>query len=169
VVRGADAERALVATDGAPCSDHIPDVLAELGALAGLPTIALSVTPVDGPAFTLLVQLYTMGSLDLEPERERLQAMHESYAESMAARLSAAGLPATAMVRSGEPAEEITKAAAESGADIIVTGSRCLEGLDRVLLGSVARNVVLHADASVLIVPAAGSAAGQAAETEATV
>ncbi|MEO6059363.1 MAG: universal stress protein [Candidatus Limnocylindria bacterium] len=41
--------------------------------------------------------------------------------------------------------------------DLIVTGSRGLGGLARILLGSVARNVAVHAPCSVLVVR--GSAA----------
>ena len=65
------------------------------------------------------------------------------------------------MVATGDAAHEILTAARERQADLIVTGSRCLHGVDRWLLGSVARNVVLHADASVLIVRPKGS--GEAA------
>ena len=70
----------------------------------------------------------------------------------MAARLSEKGIPAQAEVRTGDEAQEIITAAAERHVDLIVTGSRCLHGLDRWLLGSVARNVLLHSGASVLIV-----------------
>lgn len=42
--------------------------------------------------------------------------------------------------------------ASERQADLVIVGSRCLHGLDRWLLGSVARNVLLHTHASVLIV-----------------
>ena len=49
------------------------------------------------------------------------------------------------------PRQSIIAAAEANKADLVVTGSRCLHGLDRWLLGSVARNVLLHATASVLI------------------
>jgi nucleotide-binding universal stress UspA family protein len=55
-------------------------------------------------------------------------------------------------VRSGDPANEILQAAAELKSDLIVTGSRGLGTLDRLVLGSVARNVLIHAPCSVLIV-----------------
>ena len=160
VARGSGVSRLLVATDGSPCAELIPDVLATWGAFEGLPAIALSVAPVDSPAFELMVSLYTLGSLSLEPYRQELRERHQGHASAMATRLSEKGIPAKAEVRTGDAAHEIIAAAAERQVDLVVTGSRCLHGLDRWLLGSVARNVLLHAGVSVLIVRRSVSAAG---------
>ena len=154
VARGKRVSRVLIATDGSECASIIPDVLAEWGALRGLEATALSVAPVDSPAFELLVTLYTLGDEPLERQREQLLASSREHAAQMTRRLSAIGVPAQADVRSGDAAHEIIRAAKERHADLIVTGSRCLHGLDRWLLGSVGRNVLLHADASVLIIRA---------------
>jgi nucleotide-binding universal stress UspA family protein len=142
----------LVATDGSGCSSIIPDVLTQWDALRDLETIVLSVTPVDSPAFDLLVSLYTLGGEPLKRQREDLRRQHQGYATQMAQRLLDLGMSAQADVRSGDAAHEIVTAAAEHQADLIITGSRCLEGVDRWLLGSVARNVMLHAHTSVLII-----------------
>lgn len=152
VARGPLASRLVVATDGSECAGVIPDALEAWGAFRGLPAVALSVTPVDSPAFELMVTLYTLGSETLENQREELLRTHRGHAEALAARLSAGGIPAEATVRSGDAAHEIIRAAEAHRADLVVTGSRCLHGLDRWLLGSVARNVLLHTKASVLIV-----------------
>lgn len=152
IARGARVGRLLVATDGSACAGVIADELAAWGAFRDLPATALSVVPVDSPAFALMVDLYTMGSETLEAEREALAEAHRGHAEALAGRLSASGIPATAEVRHGDAAHEIIGAAEAHGADLVVTGSRCLHGLDRWLLGSVARNVLLHTKASVLIV-----------------
>ena len=160
VARGSRASRLLVATDGSPCAELIPDVLADWGAFEGLPAIALSVAPVDSAGFELMVRLYTLGSLSLEPDREELRERHQRHASAMATRLSGNGIPAQAEVRTGDAAQDIIAAAAEHHADLIVTGSRCLHGLDRWLLGSVARNVLLHSGVSVLIVRRSALAAG---------
>ena len=106
----------------------------------------------DTPSFELLTSLYTLGSDRLQQQRDAVLADHRSHAERMSVRLQAIGLPAEAVTRSGDAAHEIVTVAAERGADLIVTGSRCLHGLDRWVLGSVARNVLQHAHASVLIV-----------------
>jgi len=141
-----------VATDGSPGAEIIPEMLATWEAFEGVPAIALSVTPADSTAFELLVSLYTMGSLSLEPDRRELREHHERHAAAMAALLSEKGNPAQAEVRTGDAAQEIIAAAAERHADLVVTGSRSLHGFDRWVLGSVARNVLLHSGVSVLIV-----------------
>ena len=152
IARGARVERILIATDGSECAGVIPDELQAWGVFRDVPATCLSVTPVDSPAFALMVDLYTMGSQPLERHREALAEAHQGYATAMAERLSATGIPTSPEVRAGDAAREIIDASAAHGADLVVTGSRCLHGLDRWLLGSVARNVLLHTKASVLIV-----------------
>ena len=66
-------------------------------------------------------------------------------------RLAAAGLEVDVDVRAGDPAREIVLAAAEWNADLIVMGTRGQTGLERLLVGSVARKVLHHAPCSVLI------------------
>lgn len=160
VARSGVASRMVVATDGSDCSEIIPEVLGGWGSLEAMPAVAVSVTPVDSPAFKLLVSLYTLGDDPLREQREELLERHGEYAATMARRLTEIGIQAQAKVRQGDAAHEIIKAAAEQDADLIVTGSRSLQGLDRRLLGSVARNVLLHAHASVLIVRRKGVAPG---------
>jgi nucleotide-binding universal stress UspA family protein len=157
VARGTQVSRALFATDGSACATAIPDVLADWDILRGLEAVAISVAPVDSPAFELMVNLYTLGE-PTERQRAELLELHRRYAAELAARLAEAGISSVDMVATGDAAHEILTAARERRADLIVTGSRCLHGVDRWLIGSVARNVVLHADASVLIVRPKGSA-----------
>ena len=160
VTRGSSVSRLLVATDGSPCAELIPDELASWGAFEGLPAIAVSVTPEDSHAFALLVSLYTLGTLSLEPDRRELRERHQADAAAMATRLTEKGIPAQVEVRTGDAAQEIIAAAAERQVDLVVTGSRCLRGLDRWILGSVARNVLVHSEVSVLIVRRSLSTAG---------
>jgi nucleotide-binding universal stress UspA family protein len=56
------------------------------------------------------------------------------------------------VIREGKPAAEIIRFAAEKKADLIVIGSRGKGGLERLLLGSVADEVVRTAPCSVLVV-----------------
>jgi nucleotide-binding universal stress UspA family protein len=157
VARAPRVSRLLVATDGSACAGIIPDVLAGWGSFKGLPAIALSVTPVASPAFRLMVGLYTLGSMSLEQEQDETRALYGRHAAAMAEGLSRNGIPAESDTRDGDAAGEIIRAAAEVQADLVVTGSRCLHGLDRWILGSVARNVLLHTGASVLIVRRKGA------------
>jgi nucleotide-binding universal stress UspA family protein len=77
---------------------------------------------------------------------------YTEIAESAAGRLRQAGLRASALAAQGDPAATIISIAEKSQADLIVLGTHGRTGLRRVLLGSVARNVMLHAHCSVLVV-----------------
>jgi nucleotide-binding universal stress UspA family protein len=54
------------------------------------------------------------------------------------------------LIKNGDPSEQILQSARETGADVIALGSRGMGGV-RGMLGSVARNILSHADCSVLI------------------
>jgi len=62
------------------------------------------------------------------------------------------GLPVRGLVLAGYPAEEILKAAEEQHIDLIVMGTHGRTGIDRIIFGSVAENVVKSADCPVLTV-----------------
>ena len=78
----------------------------------------------------------------------------EADCEAAAIRLRRAGLAAEAEVREGDPAHEIIVSARSHEAGLVVVGTRGQTGLRRLILGSVARKVLLHAPCSVLIVRA---------------
>lgn len=75
--------------------------------------------------------------------------------QSVANRLSDAGRVATTVALEGDPASEIVRYATERRTGTIVMGTHGRTGLARLLLGSVARKVLVHAPCSVLIVRAA--------------
>jgi nucleotide-binding universal stress UspA family protein len=152
VARGGRISRAVIATDGSPCSGVIPQVLADMEVFEAMPTVAVSVAPVDSRVFEILATISTLGAEPIAEQRDELVARHRGYADAMAGRLTEVGIPATAEVRSGDAAREIIAAAAEHEADLVVTGSRTLQGTDRFFLGSVAHNVLVHASTSVLVV-----------------
>jgi nucleotide-binding universal stress UspA family protein len=81
-----------------------------------------------------------------------LQRMTEVQAEAIE-RLREAGRTVTGVVRDGPPVNVILEEADRHGADLIAMGAHARRGLDRILLGSVARKVLLHAAASVLVAP----------------
>jgi universal stress protein A len=76
----------------------------------------------------------------------------DELARSMKRQLVAAGLRAEVDAREGDAATEILAAARDAKADLIVMGTHGRTGLARLVLGSVARNVLQHAPCSVLIV-----------------
>jgi nucleotide-binding universal stress UspA family protein len=63
-----------------------------------------------------------------------------------------AGIKMQHVLLEGDPAEQIVRHAAESGADLIVMGTQGRTGVDRLLLGSVAEKVLRDATCSVLVV-----------------
>jgi nucleotide-binding universal stress UspA family protein len=85
-------------------------------------------------------------------DEARKEVVEES--ETAAHRLADAGLTAQAVVLEGDPAAEIVRFATERSIGTIVMGTRGHTGLTRLFLGSVARNVLLHAPCSVLIIRA---------------
>jgi nucleotide-binding universal stress UspA family protein len=102
------------------------------------------------PAFTPLLYPEAMAQyVESARELERSRAAENAAAAS---RLHAAGFAVTPIVREGDPAHEIVSEAKARETGLIVVGTRGQTGLQRLILGSVARNVLLHAPCSVLIV-----------------
>jgi nucleotide-binding universal stress UspA family protein len=151
VARGPSVSHIVVATDGSRAARAIPDKLAAWGVFRGIRADTVAVSIPDTPVFETAVQLYTLGDERLAERRRELRAHYQVDADEMAERLSEIGIPATPHLRGGDPAHEIIDVAEALEADLIVTGTRGLTGLNRLLLGSVARNVLTHAHCSVLV------------------
>lgn len=79
-------------------------------------------------------------------------AHHRGICEVSARRLREEGRRVSASVAHGSPATELMRTAEEVQADLIVLGTHGRSGFSRAVYGSVARNVMLHAACSVLIV-----------------
>jgi nucleotide-binding universal stress UspA family protein len=133
VARSPEVTRMLLAADGTSSSRPIPRVLDAWGpAFRGLPVEVVSVTDA--------------GAVD-----EDELALHERIAEGVADELMELGWHAAAVARSGRAGREIVRAGDEWHADLIVTGSRGLGPVRRLVAGSVSHDVLLHAHASVLV------------------
>jgi nucleotide-binding universal stress UspA family protein len=79
-------------------------------------------------------------------------ALHERFAEQVAEELMELGWNTAATARVGDPSQQIVSESREWRADLIVTGSRGVGTLRRIIGGSVAHDVLLHARSSVLVV-----------------
>jgi len=146
VARSPEATRMLLATDGTTSSRNIPRVLAAWGsAFRGLPVEVVCVAPREAP-------VTPWASESGDDIGERARALHEGIAEQVADEMVEFGWTAAAIVRAGDPGREIVAAGRDWGADLIVTGSRGLGTLRRLVVGSVAHDVVLHTRSSVLVV-----------------
>jgi nucleotide-binding universal stress UspA family protein len=82
-----------------------------------------------------------------ELEEEKARKLEQDIAD-----IKTMGIPVTKLVREGDPAEEIVKAAKEVDADVIVMGTHSNRSIWDVLLGSVTEKVVKNAPCPVVAV-----------------
>lgn len=153
VTRGGAVRSLVFAADGSAGSHNAERVLTEWPLFRGLPSAVVTVAETQIPVSAGMAPgLYdqVIGSYESDLDEAASEAL--AIAEACVARLSEAGLQATPVVRAGTPAEEIVAVAREREADLVVIGTRGHTGLARLILGSVARNVLHHAPCSVLVV-----------------
>jgi nucleotide-binding universal stress UspA family protein len=151
VARQTRASRIVIATDGSESAAAIPARLAEWGALRDASTYVVSVATPDPVWFDVLATLYAPTEQDGHRRRDALREEAQRHADEMVESLAALGMEASAQMVVGDAATQIVAAAEEAGAELIVTGSRGLGSLERVLLGSVARDVLQAVTCSVLV------------------
>jgi len=82
---------------------------------------------------------------------EELKRTAEDYLDSMKWNLGDETIQT--IIKEGDFAENISQTAKEMNADIIVMGTHSRKGLDKVLLGSVAENVLHHTTIPLFIIP----------------
>jgi nucleotide-binding universal stress UspA family protein len=153
VARRPTFQRILFATDGSPSALAAGNIVGSWPIFDDARIAVVSVADVEQPWHTGIAP--TMYQQVLETYTKDLaeaNRAHLAIAEDAAAQLRAAGRSATADVRTGDAATEIIEAAAEWDADAVVIGSRGRTGLTRLVLGSVARNVLHGGQTSVLVV-----------------
>jgi nucleotide-binding universal stress UspA family protein len=154
VARGETLGPVVLAEDGSDGARQAGDLLIAWPVLAGTGVTVVSVAA--APPLT------TFGLAPMAPEvvdiwsgtTEAVQAACHDLAAATAGRLGAAGLKSDAATPEGDPAHALVEEARRRSASLIVMGSRGRTGLARIVLGSVARNVLYHAEQSVLIVKA---------------
>ncbi|HEX5014558.1 MAG TPA: universal stress protein [Candidatus Limnocylindrales bacterium] len=159
VARQSTLSAVVLATDGSPPATLAQTLVSEWPIFEGVPVRVVSVADVPRPwdtgiAPTMYRQVVEAYTKDLDEAKRQSQEIAARTVEA----LRAAGREAVADARVGDAAGEIIAAAVESNAEMIVIGTRGHTGLTRLLLGSVARNVVHGSGASVLVVRARASA-----------
>ena len=153
VARRSTLERVVFATDGSKTAAAAEDVLARWPIFASVQIRVVSVADVVRPWTTgIAPTMYTQVLRAYAEDLAKAEAEHLAIARGSAKRLAEAGRLADAEMRKGDAAAEILAVTQESGADLIVIGSRGQTGVRRIFLGSVARNVLAAGDASVLVV-----------------
>ena len=138
-------ERILVAVDGSEFSDVAVDQAISLGGICNS-------------------QIYLISVVDLYPEQmqvaptlvEKMSEEVRDNLESARKKVEKANIPCETIVRmGGKPHEFIVQEARERSVDLIAMGTHGRSGLKRILMGSVAQNVIGHAPCPVIVVPAA--------------
>jgi nucleotide-binding universal stress UspA family protein len=153
VARQPAVTRILLATDGSDNARRIPDILGRWHAFHGVPFEVVSVAPSPTASTELMVTPWATPAVDLSDGRMGREAAARQWriAEDMVEQLVDGGWSATATVRFGDPADQIIAVAQNAGCDMIISGSRGLGDLRRLLTGSVAHDVLLHTHASMLV------------------
>lgn len=153
VVRDAALRGILLADDGSESARSAADVLEAWPVFRGLPLTVLSVAETRLPtAAGMTPGLYDEVLTSYAESVDEAVRQANAVAAATAERLGKAGFAARSANREGDAAHEIVEYAKEQSAGLVVVGTRGHTGLARLLLGSVARNVLLHAPCSVLVV-----------------
>jgi nucleotide-binding universal stress UspA family protein len=153
VARGRRIERIVLGWDGSSCATRAADLLRSWPIFGGSRIRVVSVTDVEIAWWTGFPEASSPAMMPMYVEAiDASRKQHDELAREMAAQLESAGLKAEADRRDGDAATEILAAAEASNADLIVMGTHGRTGLTRLVLGSVARNVLQHATCSVLVV-----------------
>lgn len=139
----------LVPTDGGEGMEAVIERAVDIARVRGADVHALSV--IDSDVFlTLDEQLTDAVEEELEANAERaLEAVTDAAAE--------AGVESDVALRRGRPGEEILAYAEEIGADLLVMGSRRLNGHEQRMLGSVSQDVITETTRPTLVVPVASA------------
>jgi nucleotide-binding universal stress UspA family protein len=153
IARGTTLGGVAFADDGSRAARMAEDVLTRwpLFADSDISVVTVAEVPVPVAAgFTPGLYDQVLESYTHSADEARQEVAAES--SSAAHRLADAGFRATPVTLEGDAATELIRHASEHDVGTIVMGTRGRTGLVRLLLGSVARNVLLHAHCSVLIV-----------------
>ena len=142
VARTDRADHVLLATDGSPASTNATDIVARWPAFAGSRIRVLSVAT-GVPTYPASTPLTDANH----------EARQRRIVDAAAIGLIQAGRRAGSHLLVGDAVSRILGFARAESVDLIVLGSRGRTGITRAVLGSVARDVVSSATASVLVVP----------------
>ena len=163
IARRGSVTRIVLADDGSDDSRGARRVVRDWPILARQPVCIVSVGAMPIPwAMTMAPGAAAFEAEQLEISMREARRAHDEIASRAEAELAAEGRAVERSVRIGSPSEQIVATAEAWNADLIVVGSHGRTGVGRLLIGSVARSVLLHARCSVLIVRRRPSAEAQA-------
>jgi nucleotide-binding universal stress UspA family protein len=138
-------KRVLVPLDGSALAEGVLPLLLEIAGPLDMTIVLLRVLE---PVTPLAVEDMRAVPVEVTEVRKRDA---EEYLRPIAAALRARGVTAEWEIRTGRPEEEIVAAARAAGADLIAMSTHGRSGLGRLLFGSVAEQVLRHADVPVFL------------------
>ena len=137
-------KRVLVPLDGSELGESIVPFILEIAGPLDMAVVLVRVVeplpPVVADGIPVVVD-------DLETRRRDA----EEYLAPIAIALRARGIETTSGVRVGRPVEQILAAARAAGADLVAMSTHGRGGLGRLLFGSVAEQVLRHAEVPVFL------------------
>ncbi|MGI5991032.1 MAG: universal stress protein [Methanosarcina sp.] len=145
-------KKIMIATDGSDCSRLAADKGIELARLSGGMVYAVFVVStaslsIDGDYFS---------SMGVNPYWELIYNSLKNQGQKALDYVKdlgkMKGINVESVLLEGHPADELIQYAEENKMDIIVMGTLGRTGLDRLLLGSVAGNLVRHSKVPVMVV-----------------
>lgn len=136
-------EKILIATDGSEKNQPAVRKGLEIARVCGSTLYSL---------YVIDETLMTSAQMDLltDDVYVKLKAEGEEAIEQV--KRLANGMRVETFLLSGRPAQVITDFAAKNKVDLIVVGSQGKSGLERLILGSIAENIIRMADCMVLVV-----------------
>lgn len=143
--------RVVLGVDGSKCSDWATGWVATMPFRAAPSVMAVHGIDVHALRAPFMVQPTIVGNERfIEEEIRRLEQRGKQVVAETKQRLAELGLAGTARLERGPVARTLLKHARPG--TLIVVGSRGLDAVDRLMLGSISTAVTLHAPCSVLIV-----------------
>jgi len=139
-------EHILFSTDGTESSKKVEAQVLDMAKKHGARVTILHVCEL---AFSDYESTY----IYLTELEEHLLSKGTVQLKAVEARFADSGVPFRGIIEKGKPAEVILKVAEEQACDLIVMGSRQINPVQRIFLGSVSNYVVNHSQIPVLIVP----------------
>lgn len=153
VARSDHVSHVVLAEDGSEAAIAARDLLERWPAFAAIPIRVVGVVDVAAPWRSGIAP--TMFGAAMDIYADMLASSRTTVEQLVAAtvgKLRAAGRTAEGEMREGDPAAEIVRAVSDLAGDLVVVGSRGHVGLSRLVLGSVAHSILLHAHCSVMVV-----------------
>jgi nucleotide-binding universal stress UspA family protein len=143
-----------IATDGSENANKAASSAIEIARLTGAKLYAINVMP-NVPHVTYFgvpIEPPKKFSIDEKEFYQHIEADGKRSLDTVEAMGEKAGVKVETVLAQGHPGSEIIAFAENNNIDLIVMGTLGRGGIDRILMGSVAEDVVRHAKTRVMVV-----------------